>query len=196
MGYASKSGRGKFVVITGPSAAGKTVLVDALLERILSSARLITITTRKPRPHETNGVDYIFVNRKEFEEKIKRGELFEYAEVYGQLYGSSREDLMAALKEHEYVFAVVDIQGAHTIRRELPDALIIFLLPGSLEDIRRRLASRVSKGGIVDEGELKRRIKEAGVEMEHVNAFDYVLENVEGKFGETVNMAEDIIESI
>ena len=174
---------GKFVVITGPSASGKSTLVDELLKRVPHSARLITITTRAPRPQEKDGVDYYFVSRSEFTKRLGDDEFFEHADVYGNLYGSSKKVLASFLKEHAYVFAVIDVQGARTLKVKVPDSTVVFLLPGSLEEVRRRLLSeRMS----MPKEEIDKRIKMATHEMTLANEFDLIIENTEGAFDTTV----------
>ncbi|OGG47419.1 hypothetical protein A3D66_01500 [Candidatus Kaiserbacteria bacterium RIFCSPHIGHO2_02_FULL_50_9] len=176
--------QGRFIVVTGPSAAGKSALVAELLRRIPHSARLVTLTTRLPRPGEKDGFDYYFVSRAQFEERLRQNELFEQAEVYGNLYGSSKRVLVDFLKRYPFVFAVIDVKGARILKEKLPESTVIFLRPGSLQDIERRL--KEERMGVPEE-EMARRLQTAAGEMALAETFDIVVENVDGRFDETVS---------
>ncbi len=119
--------KGTLVIIIGPSASGKTTLVQELLKRVPESARLVTVTTRSMRPQEKEGVDFFFISRKEFEQRIQEGDFFEHAEVYGNLYGSSKKILDSYLKQYRYVFAIIDVQGAETLRTQVKNTFSIFI---------------------------------------------------------------------
>ena len=178
--------KGRFVMIIGPSAAGKTELVKALLARVPGSARLVTMTTRPQRPGELEGVDYHFVDRAEFERRIAAGDLLEHAEVYGNLYGQSKEVLESSLLAHPYVFGIIDVKGAKALKAIMPEALAIFIDPGSLEDLSARL--RTIRAGI-SEAELEKRLATAAEEMASAAAFDAIIQNAPGRFEETIEQA-------
>ena len=181
--------KGKFVIITGPSAVGKTDAVKSLLERTLNTGRLITTTTREPRDGEIDGVDYYFISQKRFLEE-KDGEGFlETANNYGNFYGSSREKVEEMLLVHSVVFGILDVKGAHIIKEKMPEAIVIFLAPGSLNDIIRRLNNRAG----VKQEEKEKRIEEAVVELLSASMFDHTVKNIEGKFEETVKKIIDIL---
>jgi guanylate kinase len=185
--------KGAFIVITGPSASGKTKLVERLLKNIPDSSRLITTTTRAPRPGEEDGVDYYFISREEFERRLKEDEFFEHAEVYGNLYGSSNIVLKETLEKSPYVFALIDIQGAQSLKEKMPQAFVIFLNPGSIDDIARRLKSeRVN----VNQEEIAKRIETATREIELRSHFDAEILNREGYFNDTVKQATALILSL
>ena len=128
-------------------------------------------------------VNYQNQIRKEFEERLGRNELFEYAEVYGNFYGSSKQVLADFLERYQAVFAVVDVRGARTLKKELPDSQVVFLRPGSLEDIGKRLRSE--RMGVPEE-DIARRLAAAKEEMALAETFDAVVENIDGRFDETV----------
>ena len=169
------------MIIVGPSAAGKTELVKALLANIPSSTRLITTTTRPRRLDETN--EYDFVSTEEFEKGIERGDFFEYAEVYGNLYGSSKKMLDEQLAKFKYVFAIIDVKGATVLKSKLKEAKIIFLRPGSLEEIQKRI---IKTRNDVSKEELQQRLDLAAHELSLASTFDAVVDNKEGHFEETV----------
>ena len=175
--------KGKFILIVGPSAVGKTELVRALVERIPRSARLVTTTTRLRRDNERDGVDYFFTDRATFEEGIAAGDFFEYADVYGNWYGSSKKVLEDFRNRFEYVFAVVDVQGADTIRRQVPDVFTIFIRPDSMDSLKERLARRKAK---LMPGELEKRLETITHELALAPTFDATIDNVDGAFENTV----------
>lgn len=175
--------KGKLVIIVGPSASGKTDLTHALLERVQNSARLVTTTTRPMRSGEIDGQDYFFVERTVFNQKITEGEFLEHAEVYGNLYGVSKNNLDTFLKKYDYVFAIIDVQGAQTLKSYIPDALTIFIRSGSLEDIQKRLQHVRND---VSQQELKKRLETSAQELAQATTFDAIVENPFGHFDEAV----------
>jgi len=181
---------GKFVVVTGPSASGKTSIVDALLKQVPNSTRLVTCTTRKKRPHEQEGDHYHFLSREEFEKRAQEGEFFEQAEVYGNLYGSSKKVLDEELAKDAYVFGVIDVQGAQTIKKRLPDTFVLFMKPANVEDVFRRLKEERKE---THPEELAKRIEITKHELELASTFDAVVENVDGKFDETLAKVRAIL---
>ncbi|MFA5997136.1 MAG: guanylate kinase [Candidatus Paceibacterota bacterium] len=131
---------GRIVVLAGPSGAGKTKLSTAI-EKRLNTKKVISGTTRDPRPGEVNGVDYYFFSRVEFIESVRRGEFVESAEVYGHLYGTLRDDLDSMLATGALVLLVVDIQGVESIARIYPEAQTFFVTAPK-EDLIRRINER------------------------------------------------------
>ncbi len=181
--------KGKFVVIIGPSASGKTELVKALLARIPNSTRLKTKTTRGRRPGEKD--EYFFITLEEFMKGINEGDFFEYTEVYGNLYGSSKKELDSCLASFDFVFAIIDVKGARTLREKIPDALMIFVNPGPIENLRKRV---LAVRGDIPENELQNRLVTAAYEMSFTNSFDAVVHNNEGCFEQAVMEAMSILE--
>jgi len=182
---------GKFIVITGPSAVGKTVLVKTLLSKFPNSTRLVTYTTRQPRPNEKNGIDYFFIPRQDFSKRLDNNDFFEYAEVYGNLYGSSKKKLDELLGKFDYVFAIIDVQGAKTLKTKLPNATVIFISPGSISDIKTRL-QKIRKG--IPNDELKNRLTKAEYELTLAESFDYSVKNLEGQFETACNKVVELLQ--
>ncbi len=180
--------KGQFLIVTGPSGSGKTTVVQAMLGRLPSAVRLVTTTTRAPRPKEKDGVDYHFVTREEFTGRIGRGEFLEWAEVYGNLYGSSKVVLEKLRSAHDVVFGVLDVQGAVAAKREVSDAAVIFLL-APLEQLRDRIARRI---GAKPE-DLARRMAEAEREIARSREFDYAIDCADGHLDGTCLLIATII---
>ena len=177
------------IVLSGPSGAGK----DAILTRMRKSncplEYVTTLTTRPQRPAETNNVDYHFVSVKEFQEMIERNELLEYASVYGNWYGVPRKPIKQALDAGHDTIVKVDIQGAATIRKILPGAVFIFLVPPSMVELKQRLKQRHTETPI----DLALRIKTAEEEIKQLSSFDYVVFNRQGDIDRAVSEIQSII---
>lgn len=177
---------GQFIVIIGPTASGKTTLEAELLKRLPNSARIISTTTRAKRPGERDGVDYFFTSRADFEEGIRRDEFIEHAEVHGNLYGSSRTILESTLERYDVVLAVIDIQGARVFKRIVPNMRTVFIRPGSLAELERRLRAERKEA---PDDEIRTRLATAERELAVAETFDRVIENVDGQFESTVRQA-------
>lgn len=165
--------RGRLYVIAAPSGAGKTSLVRGLLERQPALRFSISCTTRKPRPAEQEGRDYFFLDHDEFKRKIAAGEFLEHAEVFGNYYGTPRDQVEALLARGEDVILEIDWQGAAQVRASLPESLSIFILPPSKRELERRLRGRATDSDAV----IERRLNEARGDMSHWQEFDYVVVN-------------------
>jgi guanylate kinase len=152
---------------------------------------VVTATTRPPRPNEVNGVDYYFVSKAEFADMIERNELLEYAIVYGDYKGVPKRHIRQALASGQDVLMRLDVQGAATVRRLIPQAVTIFLMPESEQDLIDRLSSRKTESP----GELQTRIVTARQEMLRVSEFDYVVINRRGRLDETVRQVVAIIQA-
>ena len=159
--------------VSAPSGAGKTSLVNALLEITENLKVSISHTTRAKRPGEEDGVDYNFVDREAFSEMINKGLFLEHAEVFGNLYGTSCEWVANTLNEGIDVILEIDWQGAKQVRQQLPDAVSIFILPPSREALKNRLKSR----GQDDESVIEARMHEATSEISHYVEGDFVVVN-------------------
>ena len=165
---------GSFFIISAPSGAGKSSLVNALLAADDRLCLSISHTTRSPRGAEQDGREYHFVNRETFMEMRSRGEFFECAEVHGNLYGTSRAAVAAQITAGRDVVFEIDCQGAQQLRGVFADALSIFVLPPSMQELERRLRGR----GTDDATVVARRLSAAAQEIREVARFDYVIINL------------------
>jgi guanylate kinase len=165
--------KGKLFVITAPSGAGKTSLIEALMRDDPSLKLSVSYTTRAPRPGEKDGVDYHFVDDAAFVAMRERGEFLENAQVHGYRYGTSKRVITEALGRGEDVILEIDWQGARQVRAVYPDCVGIFILPPSIEELERRMRAR----GKDAEAVIRRRLDNARGEMEHAGEFDYAIIN-------------------
>lgn len=162
------------IVISAPSGAGKTTLVERLLRRDDEMRRVITHTTREPRPGEKDRVDYHFVADAEFRSMVKRGEFVEWAKVYDRRYGTSKKAIQRVLDKKLDAVLVIEEQGARAIKRQYPDdAIFILLLPPSMKELRKRITGR--KG--MKRSEIDKRLRLAKKEIVSMLWYDYVLVN-------------------
>lgn len=180
---------GLALVLSGPSGGGKTSVCGELLRRRDDVEFSISATTRPPRPGETDGRHYRFVSREDFSRMTETAELIEWAEVHGELYGTPRDQLERCLEAGRTLLLDIDVQGARGIREQVPDAVLVFLLPPSAESMLERLDGRGSE----DEETLRRRMRSAVAELEAVGEFDYGVVNEE--LDATVDIVEAILEA-
>lgn len=164
---------GNLFVVAAPSGAGKSSLVKALLELDSHLAVSISHTTRAPRGQEQNGREYWFVSEAEFRQMVDRGEFFEWAEVHGNLYGTSRAAIEARIAAGDDVVLEIDWQGALQIKQLFPHAVLIFILPPSWDELLQRLKRRGEDG----EDVIDRRMANARVEVAQARHFDFVIIN-------------------
>jgi len=159
------------VVISAPSGAGKTTVLSRVRELDKNLFYSVSVTTRPPRPGEINGVDYIFVTKEKFREMIEKGELLEWAQVFGgEYYGTPKEPVFSALKEGKDVIMDLDIQGKINIEKLLHENLVsIFLFPPSLEELKKRLKKRKTES----EEELAERLERAKIELQWADSYQY-----------------------
>lgn len=179
------------IVISGPSGVGKDSVVNCMAERKLPFHFVITATTRPPREDEKHGEDYFFYSKDEFADMIDRNELLEYAIVYNDFKGIPKSQVREAFRSGKDVVMRLDVQGAETIREIYPEALLIFLVTGTEEELEDRLRDRKSE----KPEELKLRIATARQELKRVGDFDYVVENRDARLDKTVDIIEAIIEA-
>lgn len=165
--------RGRLIVISAPSGAGKTSLVKALLEADDDGRFSVSFTTRAPRHGEIDGRDYHFVSEARFEEMLVAGEFIEHARVFDNLYGTGRIQVEAMMDEGRDVLLEIDWQGARQIRRTMPDCLSIFILPPSTAELERRLRGRSTDSEAI----IQRRLEDARDDMSHWDEFDYAIVN-------------------
>jgi len=165
--------KGVLFVVSAPSGTGKTTLCGMLLAEFRDVKFSVSCTTRPPRKGETEGREYHFVSRETFLEMVKRGEFLEWAEVYGNLYGTPKEPVMQALREGKDILLEIDTEGAMQVKRNFPDAVLIFIAPPSIKELERRLKSR----GTDSEQAIRERLSKAVKEMESARHYDYILVN-------------------
>jgi len=159
-------------VLSAPSGTGKTTVADRLLKSCPKVKRIITATTRPRREGEVHGVDYIFIDREEFERKIEEGYFLECANVYGNYYGTPKDQVLKNEEEGIDSLLVIDVQGARKIKEVYPESVLIFLMPPSIEELRRRLLGR----GYGREN-LEQRLQKAEEEIACARHFDYIVVN-------------------
>ena len=161
------------MVISAPSGAGKTTLCKRLLQSLPSFIFSVSFTTRHPRKNEIEGVDYYFVPREEFQKMVEDRKFVEWAEVHGKLYGTSAHLLDKAVEAEKDVVLEVDVKGGTQIKKNYPQAVLIFLVPPSWQELEKRLTSRRTE----DHERVKERIKQARKEIEYAPYYDYLIIN-------------------
>ena len=166
--------QGGVAVIAGPSGSGKSTICARLCERP-GFHFSVSATTRAPRPGERDGVDYSFVTREAFEAMREHGEILEFSEHFGNLYGTPREPVETAVAAGQVVVLDIDVNGAEQVRRLMPEARLIFVRPPSREELERRLRSR----GTEDDAAVRSRLRRADMEMARADAFDLRVVNDE-----------------
>lgn len=177
------------IVLSGPSGVGKDALLRKMKEQKYPFHYVVTVTSRPRREGERDGVDYRFISQREFQQMIDNGELLEWANVYGNYYGVPRKEISQALSKGKDVIVKVDVQGAATIKRILPQAVCIFLRPPSMEELERRLRQRHSESA----KDLALRLRKAEEEMKSLPLFDHVLTSYQGKLDEAISQIQAIV---
>lgn len=183
------SNTGRLFVITGPSGAGKDSVLNAARDRGMQFGQVVTTSTRQMRPDESNGKPYYFVDREQFQAKVQEHAMIEWAEVYGNLYGCTKQEVEQKLKENTVVIVKVDPQGARSYKAMVPDAVTIFIMPPSYEYLEKRLVNRETDSKEV----IKQRLAVAQKELENLLDWDFLVVNEEGKLDEA---ADEVIEII
>ena len=171
------TGKGVLFIISGPAGSGKTTICDGLIEKE-QLQRIVTSTTRNPRPSEVNGLDYHFLNTDDFETKIKEDAFYEYATVHNNYYGTQKADILKPLLTGQNLLLNIDVQGAKTIKEKASadkvlqgQIVSIFIMPPSLEELNARLKNR----GTDSDQEIKRRLVVAQTEMKQQQHYDYTI---------------------
>jgi guanylate kinase len=177
------------IVLSGPSGVGKDAVLNGIKRRRYPLYYAVTATTRPRRERERDGVDYHFVSRADFEKMIERNELLEWANVYGNLYGVPKRQIREALSRGQDAVVKVDVQGAATIKRIVPQAVFIFLAPPSMNDLENRLRQRKTESGV----DLELRMKAAQEEMKQLPMFDYIVVNHKDGIEVAISQIEAII---
>ncbi len=163
----------KIIVVSAPSGAGKTTIVRDVLKRIPKIVFSISATTRKRRDFEVNGVDYFFINEDEFKRKIETDEFVEWESFYGYYYGTLKSFINSETKKGNSVLLEVDVKGAMKIKNVYPDAVSIFILPPSIDELKNRLINRKTE----TEEDLLKRFERAKMEIEYQKYFQYKVIN-------------------
>lgn len=165
--------KGVLLVVSGPSGAGKGTICQLVRDQLPDLGYSISVTTRQPRNGEVNGVNYFFKTVPEVQEMIAAGELLEYAEVYGNYYGTPRKYVEDLLNSGRDVLLEIDIQGALQIKKRFPEGVFVFIVPPSLDE----LSARIYKRGTDSEEVIKRRMASAAGELTYAQEYDYIIVN-------------------
>ena len=177
------------LVLSGPSGVGKDAILDELARRGHDFHRVVTCTTRPPREGERDGIDYHFVSDADFDGLIASGGLLEHAVVYGHRSGVPKRQVLDALAAGRDVYGRTDVQGAASIRRLMPEAMVVFIAPTSLAELEERIRARKSD----DEARIQRRLDTARSEMGRQPEFEHVIVNEPGKLEGTVDRLERLL---
>ncbi len=181
--------KGLLIVVSGPSGAGKGTVCKALLDRKSDLWVSVSATTRNPRVGEEHGKNYYFISKEEFEKKIKADEFLEYAQVYGNYYGTPKSKIFELLEEGRDVLLEIDIQGALQVKEAYEEGVFIFILPPSMEELYNRILNRGSESP----ESLNTRMKSAYEEINFVSKYNYAVINYNDKIDDTVSKIESII---
>lgn len=183
--------RGAVIVVTGPSASGKTTVAERLMAEMPNVARMITTTTRTPRPGEFDGRDYHFTTTELFDDQRVAGDFIEWAENYGNFYGSSRAVLEGLRDKYDAVIAVLDLKGALAYREVVPGCVTVFIAPSSVDELSGRFAKRP---GSTPES-TARRLADAESELAKAPLFDFTVVNADGGLDQAVLELKSIVQS-
>ncbi|MGZ4839419.1 MAG: guanylate kinase [Terriglobales bacterium] len=174
-------------IISAPSGSGKSTLVNKVREIVPGLKFSISYTTRPPRAGEQNGREYFFVSRAEFEKMIRQEDFLEYADVFGHYYGTARSFLSLAQQEGKDLLLDIDVQGAELIKRKIPEAVRIFVMPPNRQELEKRLRTR----SLDAEAVIQRRLVTASREIENYGKYDYILVN--DRLDESVDALKSIL---
>lgn len=164
--------KGKFIVVSGPSGVGKGTILYPIIKET-NGWYSVSSTTRKPREGEVDGVNYFFISKSEFEDKIKKGDFLEYNYYNDNYYGTSKKNVLDRINKGIDVFLEIDVNGAHNIKKMFPDAILIYIAPPSIDELKNRLINR----GTEDMEKINQRLEIAKEELKEVDFYDYVVIN-------------------
>jgi guanylate kinase len=180
---------GRLFVLSAPSGSGKSTVKNLIVERRPGLVYSVSFTTRAPRPGEVDGRDYNFVSAARFKEMIETGDFLEWAEVFGNFYGTGKPWVKAHLRAGCDVIADIDVAGAVSVRKIMPEAIFIFMVPPTIKELRQRLKGRKTESS----KEIAHRLKTAKIEIGRSRGYDFLLVN--DQLEQTVSDLEDIIEN-
>ena len=187
----SSKDKGKLLIFSAPSGTGKTTIITELMKKFSQLEFSISATTRKPRGNEKNGVEYFFLTKDDFQEKIKADEFVEYKNVYENYYGTLKSYVDKSLKEGKNIIFDVDVQGALEIKEGYPEeSVMIFIYPPSIEDLKIRLEIRGTDTPEI----IEKRLKYAQKELDQMNNYDYKIENI--RINDAVEKITNILEKL
>ncbi len=181
--------RGNLYIVSAPSGSGKTTLLQHLVTKFDHLLFSVSYTTRAPRGHEENGIEYFFIDRDEFQGMVDRKEFLESAEYHGNLYGTSRQFVEDNIASGKAVILDIDVQGAQQVKGQIEGAVTIFLMPPSFTELERRLKER----RLEDDDTIRRRLAIAKKEILRYNDYNYVVIN--DKLNESIGLLEAIVRS-
>ena len=164
--------QGKFIVVSGPSGVGKGTICNILMKEMRAEYS-VSFTTREKRVGEIDGVNYNFISKEEFEKQINDGKFLEYNIYNGNYYGTSKDFVMEKINKGINIFSEIDVNGAKNIKKIFPDALLIYIAPPSIDELRKRLINR----GTESIDKIEERLKIAEEELKQVSFYDYVIVN-------------------
>ena len=178
-----------FIILSGPSGVGKDAVLKKMKELELPFHYVVTATTRHRRVTETHGIDYYFLSKDKFQHMREKGELIEWAEVYGNYYGVPKEEITQALTKGKDAIFKVDVQGVATLKKTLPQAIFIFLMPPSMDELGRRLKGRSSES----QADLAFRLEKAAEEIKSLPLFDYVITSHQNRLDDIISQIQAIV---
>lgn len=181
--------KGVLVVVSGLSGAGKGTICKRLLEKYPDYELSVSATSRKPRVGEVNGREYFFITKEEFEEMIREGKLLEHARYVDNYYGTPKQWVEDQLESGKNIILEIELQGAFQVRDQIPEAVLVFILPPDMEELKRRLINR----GTETMEEIEKRLERAAEEMAFIPEYDYVIVNDEVE--KSVDMLHNIVRS-
>lgn len=177
---------GLVIVLSGPSGVGKDCVLERFVKECPEVSRCVTVTTRQKRANEIPGTDYVFVSAQEFKQMIEAGGFLEYAEVHGNFYGTPKPWVVERMAAGLDSVLKIDVQGGIAVKSQIPEAVMIFLVPPSLEELEKRLRNRCTDS---DE-DIALRLVNAGTELKHISHYEYLVEN------DTIENAVDKLKAI
>jgi guanylate kinase len=183
--------RGRIIAVSAPSGTGKTTIVKRVLESVPELIFSVSATTRRKRENETDGVEYFFISEEEFRRRIDKEEFVEWEKFYDYYYGTYKSFLEQNIEKGHNVLLEVDVKGAISLKNQYKDAILIFIVPPSEEELQRRLKNRQTES----EEDLRKRVERAKMELSYRDKFDYFIENneLEKAVEETRNLIKRII---